>query len=155
MSRLLNDLSLEFQPKAFELIARINETVGPVMVIDTIRTDEEQAINLATGHSATLSSRHLPWLLRNNTLFRDPTGKSFAIDLCPYEVWQAHGPDKLAWPTSDPRWRQMGLIGKKIGCRWGGDWYWPGDENFYDRRDPATVKPYDPGHFELPVRSIK
>lgn len=152
MSRLLNDLAVEFQPKAFELLARINEAIGPVMVVDTIRGMSEQAINLATGHSATMHSKHLPWKLIDGFLVSDPNGKSFAIDLCPYEVWQNHGPDKLAWPTTDPRWRQMGVVGKRLGLRWGGDWFWPQDTNFWDRRDPGTVKPYDPGHFEMPLK---
>ncbi len=46
MSRRLDDLSDRFRPMAFEFIARLTEAGIPVMVIDTLRTPEEQAENI-------------------------------------------------------------------------------------------------------------
>lgn len=134
MSRSLDDLDPRFQAKAFELVARICSEVGPILIVDTLRTKAEQEIAVASGNSANPNSLHLTGL---------------AIDLAPWEVWQAHGPDKLQWSTTDPRWRQIGMIGKKLGLRWGGDWRRPNDANFWEYRDPRTVRPYDPGHFEM------
>lgn len=120
MSRKLDDLSREFKPLAIELLARLAEAQIPVMVIDTLRTAEEQAENILKGVSWTLNSKHL-------------TGD--AIDICPYAVFQLHGPDKLQWDSSDPVWQQIGVIGERLGLRWGGRW-----------------KQRDLGHFErVPV----
>lgn len=145
MSRSLDDLAPEFRPLAFELLARLSAEVSPFMVIDTLRTPAEQAENLRRGVSATLNSKHLP---------QPPSMLSWAIDVCPWEVWQKNGPDKLAWDTSDPRWRLAAAIGKRLGLRCGIDWYRPNHPlymagpNFGEWRNPATVAPYDPGHFE-------
>lgn len=126
MSRALDDLSPAFRLKAFELIARCAEVGVPVMIIDTLRTPEEQAENLRRGVSWTLRSKHLP---------QPPLGRSLAIDVCPYDVFQLHGPDKLKWDGNDPVWQTIGRIGEGLGLRWGGRW----------KRTP------DLGHFELPV----
>ena len=123
MSRKLDDLNPAFRPKAVELVARCIEAGIPVMIVDTIRTPEEHAANLVSGTSKTKHSKHLDGL---------------AIDIAPYETWQAHGPDKLNWDAGKPGavkepWGTMGRIGEGLGLRWGGRW-----------RDP-----FDPGHFEL------
>jgi len=123
MSRLFNDLDRRILPVAFELVARASEIGVPVMIIDTLRTDQEQADNLASGVSSTPKSKHLP---------QPPEKKSLAIDICPYDVYQLHGPDKLKWDSSDPAWAKLGAIGENLGLRWGGRW----------------KKPHDPGHFE-------
>lgn len=117
MSRRLDDLSPRFRPLAMELLARCVEQGIAVMVVDTLRTKEEQAANIAKGVSWTSNSKHL-------------TGD--AIDVCPYETWEAHGPDKLNWNGSDPVWARIGAIGEALGLRWGGRW---------------VVK--DMGHFEF------
>lgn len=107
MSRRLNDLSPRFRPLAVELLARLVEAQIPVLIIDTLRTPAEQAENLRKGVSWTPHSKHL-------------TGD--AIDLCPYAVFDLHGPDKLQWDASDPVWQQIGPIGEALGLRWGGRW---------------------------------
>lgn len=104
MSRRLDDLSPRMKPKAMELIARCVEAGVMVMIIDTIRTPEEQAANVAKGVSWTMQSKHL-------------TGD--AIDLCPYSVYSLTGPDKLQWDGSDPVWKKIGAIGESIGLKWG------------------------------------
>lgn len=119
MSRRLDDLSARFRPLAIELLARCVEAGIPVMVVDTLRTPAEHAQNLANGVSWTKHSKHLD---------------GDAIDICPYEVYQLHGPDKLRW-QSDPVWQRLGAIGEALGLRWGGRW----------------TKTPDLGHFEYVV----
>jgi peptidoglycan L-alanyl-D-glutamate endopeptidase CwlK len=116
MSRQLNDLSPRMRPLAFELLARCVEQGIAVCVVDTLRTPAEHAANLAKGVSWTTRSKHLV---------------GDAIDICPFAVWSATGPDKLSWDVSDPNWQRIGAIGEAIGLKWGGRW---------------TVK--DLGHFE-------
>lgn len=106
MSRSLDDLSDRFRPLAFQLLARCVEAGIPVLVVDTLRTSAEQAENIKKGVSWTPHSKHL-------------TGD--AIDICPYQQYDAHGPDKLLW-TDDPVWTRIGLLGEAIGLRWGGRW---------------------------------
>lgn len=118
MSRALNDLSESFRAKAIELLARCCEQGIPVVIVDTLRTPEEHAVNLAKGVSWTTRSKHL-------------TGD--AIDIVPFEQYQAHGPDKLLWNANDPIWQRVGQIGESLGLIWGGRW-----------------KQKDMGHFELP-----
>jgi hypothetical protein len=107
MSRQLDDLEPRFRWIAMELIARAAEAGIPVMIVDTLRTPQEQAENIAKGVSWTTHSKHL-------------TGQ--AIDVCPYAVYQLRGPDKLQWGGDDPAWEQLGGIGERLGLRWGGRW---------------------------------
>jgi len=123
MSRALNDLDGRFRPLAIELIARCAEAEIPVLIVETLRSAEQHAINLARGVSWTLHSKHLDGL---------------AIDICPYLVYDLHGPDKLEWQTEDPVWQRLGAIGERLGLRWGGRW---------------TQK--DMGHFELETSATK
>lgn len=122
MSRRLDDLSPRFRPFAVELLARLMEAGIPVMVIDTLRTKAEQAQNIAKGVSWTMASKHL-------------TGD--AIDVCPYAIWDAAGPDKLNWDASDPVWARIGHIGEACGMKWGGRW----------------VQTPDYGHFEYRIQT--
>ncbi|OFX06053.1 MAG: hypothetical protein A3E78_13885 [Alphaproteobacteria bacterium RIFCSPHIGHO2_12_FULL_63_12] len=121
MSRALNDLSPRFRPLAFELLARCTEAGIAVMVIDTLRTKAEHQANLAKGVSWTTHSRHLD---------------GDAIDICPYDVYQADGSDKLRWDASDPMWVKLAEIGRSLGLRCGYDW-----------------KVKDCGHFEYVERA--
>lgn len=122
MSRRLDDLSVRFRPIAINLIARCVEAGIAVMIVDTLRTPEQQARNIANGVSWTKQSKHL-------------TGD--AIDIVPFEIYQLHGPDKLQWDTKDPAWQVMGKLGEGLGLRWGG-------------RFGPPAKP-DMGHFEYPT----
>lgn len=116
------------------LIARLCERGVPVLIVDTLRTPEEHAQNLANGTSKTAMSRHLPRKMRTlmNPAHPD-ANKSDAIDLAPYYVYELHGPDKLQWATSDPVWKVIGEEVERLGLVWGGRW----------------VQPHDPGHAEL------
>lgn len=112
MSRSLNDLSYRFKPTCFEFLARCTEAGIPLLIVDTLRTPEEHAVNLAKGVSWTQNSKHLA---------QEPDGKSLAIDVCPYEIYQLNGPDKLQW-ADGPVWQKIGEIGERLGMRWGGRW---------------------------------
>lgn len=104
MSRKLDDLSLSMQPLAKELIARCIEAGIMVLIVDTLRTAEEQQAHVAKGVSWTPNSKHL-------------TGD--AIDIAPFETFMLHGPDKLKWDESDPVWQRIGQIGETVGLKWG------------------------------------
>lgn len=107
MSRRLDDLSPRFRPLAMELLARTVEAGIPVVIVDTLRTPEEHAANLARGVSWTTHSKHLD---------------GDAIDICPYAIYDAHGPDKLLWDAGDPIWTKLGALGESLGLRWGARW---------------------------------
>jgi len=107
MTRRLNDLDPRFRPLAVELLARCVEAGIPVMIIETLRTEQEHEANLAKGVSWTRHSKHLDGL---------------AIDICPYESFQLRGPHKLQWNAADPVWDDIGRIGESLGLRWGGRW---------------------------------
>lgn len=122
MSRQLDDLHPDFRPLAVELLARVVEARIAILIVDTLRTPEEHAANLAAGTSWTLRSKHLDGL---------------AIDIVPFSTYALAGADKLQWDASDPVWQKLGALGEAIlidgkRLRWGGRW---------------RVK--DLGHFEL------
>lgn len=135
MNRSLNALSSQFRPLVFELLARLTERGVAVQIVQTLRTPEQHAANLASGASKVSKSKHLPRRLRGAIEPFDPANldKADAIDICPYETYQLHGPDKLKWNTEDPAWDVIGEIAESLGLRWGGRW-----------KDP-----HDPGHAEL------
>ena len=135
MSRKLDDLSSHLLPLAVLLIARLTERGVPVLIVDTLRTEAEHQRNLANGTSKTALSRHLPRRLRTMLSPTDlDAEKADAIDLCPYEQFQLHGPDKLQWDTADPVWLTVRDEVVKLGLISG--WFWK--------------NPHDPGHAELP-----
>lgn len=110
MSRALDDLDDRIKPLAFELIARAAEHGIPLLLVDTLRTPAEQAVNVARGVSWTLHSRHLP---------QPPDGKALAFDVVPYSLYNDNGPDKLNWSEDHPSWAIIGQIGLKLGLTWG------------------------------------
>ena len=113
MSRLLDDLTPFFRVLAVELLARLVEAGIPVLIVNTLRSVEEQEVNIKNGVSWTKNSRHLP-----NSI----DGKAQAIDICPFEVYRAEGFDKLLWNGSNPLWERIGRIGEAVGLEWGGRW---------------------------------
>jgi hypothetical protein len=134
MSRSLDDLSSRFKPKAIMVLARLVERGIPILIVDTLRTEAEQRAHVAKGTSVTMLSKHLPRRLRGAVVETDPDrDKADAMDICPYEMYALHGPDKLQWDTHDPVWKVIGEIVEAEGLRWGGRWR----------------TPHDPGHMEL------
>jgi len=132
MSRRLNDLSPRLRPLAVELLARCAEAGIAVLVVDTVRTPQEHALNLTNGVSWTLHSKHLDGRIRGW-----PWAGSDAIDLAPYEQYQLHGAKKLEWDAVDPVWLRLGLLGESLGLRWGGRWQTP-DLGHFEDPGPAT-----------------
>lgn len=104
MSRALDDLSPRMRPLVDRFLAKLMEARIPVMVVDTLRTPEEQAANVAKGVSWTRNSKHL-------------TGD--AIDVAPYAIYDLNGPDKAQWDETDPIWNRIGQIGQACGLKWG------------------------------------
>lgn len=100
MDRSLNDLSARFKPLAEALLAAFDSAGIRYIVVDTLRTPEEQADALARGVSWTSHSKHL-------------TGD--AIDVAPLQ----QGSNKVDWDNNDPDWNKMGAIGEGLGLRWG------------------------------------
>ena len=133
MSRALDDLSAAFKPLVYEVLARLVERNALVCIVDTGRTLEEHRANLANGTSRTARSKHLPRSMRGFAETDPDAGKSDAIDLAPWEVWQAHGADKVSWDAAHPTFAVIGELGESLGLRWGGRW----------------ADPHDPGHLEL------
>lgn len=107
MDRRLDSLEQLTRFRMFEFLARLTEANIPVMIINTLRTKEEQEKNIANGASWTPNSKHL-------------VGK--AVDICPYAIYQEHGDKKLQWDSNDPIWEKIGQIGEKCGLKWGGRW---------------------------------
>lgn len=110
----LNALHPFFRDKIVELIRMCREAGITLAVVETYRTPSKQAEYFAMGNKYTST----------------PGGKSrhqygLAVDVVPLvdsvAVWNNH---KL--------WRKIGLVGERLGLRWGGRW---------------RVL-YDPGHFE-------
>lgn len=89
------------------LLARLVEARIPVVIVNTRRTDAEQAEALA---------KHVSWVPRSK--HQD----GLAIDIAPYETYAAHGMNKVLWDGSDPIWMRLGAIGEHLGLRWGGRW---------------------------------
>lgn len=123
MSRRLDDLSDRFRPMAVLFLARLMEQGIPVCVVDTLRTTAEQAVNVAKGVSWTMASKHL-------------TGD--AIDVCPYAIFDLHGPDKLQWDASDPIWARIATIGESCGMVAGYRWKVK-DCGHFEYRSPTPV----------------
>lgn len=108
MSRALDDLDPRFRPIVDRLLARFTEAKIPVLIVETLRTQAQHDLNVATGHSWITRSKHQDGL---------------AIDVVPYSLYTlVPGGDKLQWDNADPVWQQLGVIGKALGLRWGGDW---------------------------------
>lgn len=136
MDRALDSLSTDFKPVAIELLARLVERGVHVLIVQTSRTLAEHQQNLANGTSATAHSKHLPRRLRGLIVGTADDDKADAMDLCPFEVWQIAGPDKLQWSEATPEgkaaFEAIRDIAESLGLRSGGRW----------------VRPHDPGHVE-------
>ena len=104
VSRRLDDLRPGFRGLVFEFLARLTEAGIPVMIVDTLRTREEQDACIDRGVSWTFHSRHLDGL---------------AIDVCPFAIFALHGANKLQWDTKDPVWQKIISIGEACGLHSG------------------------------------
>ncbi len=108
MDTHLDSLDPVFKPLAFALLARLTEARIAVLIVNTRRTDTEQAAAVAAGNSWVTHSKHQDGL---------------AIDIVPYEVYTSGvGGDKLLWDANDKIWLRIGQIGESCGLKWGGRW---------------------------------
>lgn len=117
MSRLLSELSPEMYTKACQLLALAAQDLIPLMIIETGRTQARQNELYAQGR--TKPGAIVTWTLNSRHVMKAPDFKSTAIDVCPYDVYQLHGSDKLKWDTTDPVWGKIGAIGQSLGLKWG------------------------------------
>lgn len=109
MSRNLSDLCDCIRPKAEQLLRKAHEELNWTMVVvDTVRTPEEQQENIRLKVSWTTKSDHLP---------QPVCGKSHAVDIAPYHLTQ-----KKNWAPDHPDWEILGRMGEGIGLYWGGRW---------------------------------
>lgn len=124
-SRRLDDLSDRFRPLAITFLARTVEASIPILIVETLRTAEEHAVNLRKGVSWTIHSKHLD---------------GDALDICPYQTWILHGANKLQWDPTDPIWLQLGVLGESCGLAWGGRWKQKDLGHFEMPAAPGTVR---------------
>lgn len=122
--RALDALAPPFKVIVFELLARLTEAGILVLIVETRRTAEQHAIDIAN---------HRSWIARS--LHQD----GFAIDLCPYSTWAEAGPDKLNWNGNDPIWQHIGVIGERLGLIWGGRWAPQRDLGHFEMRRADAI----------------
>lgn len=109
MSRNLSDLCYCIRPQVEKLLREAHQKFGwSMVVVDTVRTPEEQRENLAKKVSWTLRSNHLP---------QPSCNKSHAADIAPYHLMQLKN-----WGPEHPDWELLGELGESFGLLWGGRW---------------------------------
>jgi peptidoglycan L-alanyl-D-glutamate endopeptidase CwlK len=135
MSRALKDLHPAMYPKVCELIAIAAEHGIAVMIVFTGRTQQEQDDLFAQGR--TKPGAIVTWTRDSKHVMKAPDFKARAVDLCLYDQYELHGPDKLKWDEKDPAWQELGKIGESVGLKWG------------VFLASAPTKRTDIGHFEL------
>ncbi len=112
-SRLISDLTADFQPVIATLMARwlVQHPGNPLVVTYTLRSQAEQDEAVAEGRSETHHGPHLP---------HAPDGKSWACDLCPFSLIELHN-----YAPTSPFWWDLGKLALSMGLRWGGKWNHP------------------------------
>ncbi len=116
-SRKLADLTARFRPGFYAFAAGALEAGVPLLLVQTLRSAEESAANIAKGTSwvsTPLASKHVDAYLRG----WDQHG-SDAADVVPYETYLLRGPDKLQWDTADPVWLKIRDCAQAAGLGWG------------------------------------
>jgi hypothetical protein len=124
VSRSISDLDPRFQPLATEFVRLCREQIPDIVIVDTLRTAEEHAANLAKGTSWVKKSKHQLGL---------------AIDVAPRSLMKQKN-----WAPKDPLWWTIAGIAVGLGLRSGADWKGVGLSAV------GTVRPkWDPGHAEM------
>lgn len=116
-SRKLVDCTPRFLPLFQAFAANAMEAGVPLLLVQTLRSTDESAANIANGTSWVtdpLSSRHVDAFLRGWNFHG-----SDAADVVPYDTYLLHGPDKLQWNTSDPIWLKVRDCAQAAGLHWG------------------------------------
>jgi hypothetical protein len=87
-----------------------------LIVVDTLRTPEEQAEYLRTGASKTSNSLHLP---------QPDCGLSHAMDSAPIlDLNETNIVKAIQWDPKHPSWKVYVEEAKKLGLVCGADWGW-------------------------------
>lgn len=109
MDTSLDSLDPRFKPYVFAFLARTVEARIPLIIVNTKRTDAEQADALARGVSWIKRSKHQDGL---------------AIDVAPYQQYILHGTNKIQWDATDPVWLRIGQLAESVSpmLAWGGRW---------------------------------
>jgi hypothetical protein len=110
----LNALHPFFRDQVRELIVRCKAKGVELAIVETYRTHAKQNEYRSMGRKYT-----------NSTGGKSKHQYGLAVDVVPVVNGMAVWDNVLLW-------KKVGLIGEKLGLRWGGRW----------------KKPYDPGHFE-------
>src|SRR3990167_4723882 len=79
-----------------------------LLVIETLRSPEQQTQNILNGVSWTKKSRHLA---------QPGCNKAHAIDVAPRYLLAEKN-----WAPSHPDWELLGVLGESLGLSWGGRW---------------------------------
>ena len=109
MSRSLDDLCPACRPLFDKFLELAEENFNfDMVVVDVLRTPEQQAANIAKGVSWTAKSKHLP---------QPGCNKSHALDAAP-----AHLMSLKNWAPSHPDWERLGVMAESLGLNWGGRW---------------------------------
>ncbi len=126
MSRALDDLAPDVQAKAEALLAGAAARSIPLIVVQTLRTDEEQAALYAKGRTrpgpiVTKAKAGQSW---HNEL--GPERKARAFDVA------FRTPDGgVTWKGP---WATVGALGESLGLEWGGRWPgFPDKPHFQDK----------------------
>lgn len=155
MSRSLDHLCPRFRPLAFELIARCAGRKVWLIVVDTLRTPEEQAEYLKTGASRTSNSLHLPQVNCPHCGLTTKSGRvpggfkglSHAMDAAPILDLDATSAVKaIQWDVKHPSWKVYGEEAKRLGLVWGGDWGWDFSHVQMPRTEYTSGQPSLAGH---------
>jgi hypothetical protein len=113
-----------FRDRVIELIEECERKGIQLAVVESYRTHAKQHEYKTMGKQYT-----------NSNAGRSKHQYGLAVDIVPVVD------DRAVWDNA-ALWRKVGLVGEKLGLRWGGRW----------------KKPYDPGHFEwtggLPTSSL-
>jgi hypothetical protein len=110
----LNALHPFFREKVSQLIAKCKKQGIELAVVETYRTHAKQNEYRSMGRKYT-----------NSKGGKSKHQYGLAVDVVPMV-------DGVAVWDNLQLWRKVGVMGEKLGLRWGGRW----------------KKPYDPGHFE-------
>lgn len=136
-SRATADLTPRFRTGFAFFAMYLVEAGVPFLLVQTLRSVEESAANVAKGVSWVGSpdaSKHVDAIIRG----WEEAGAD-AADVVPYDTYLLHGPDKVQWDTNDPVWLKVRDAAHKAGLGWG-----------VTKMVKGKLVQVDPGHVYFP-----
>jgi hypothetical protein len=120
-------------------------------VVDLIKACKAQGIELAVVESFRTHAKQSEYFGMGRKYTRSKGGKSkhqygLAVDVVPLVNGVAQWDD-------DRLWRRVGVIGERIGLRWGGRWKAPYDPAHFEWTDGTTTTHLSKGVFPVIPRS--